>query len=159
MIKERAGRYTMSLRRKEYIDRLIDKKIEEYLSVFGAVSIEGPKWCGKTWASLNHANSVVLLDEEEIKDTYDEPFLAWPYGPVAQRQNRRFRSFGCSPIIGIFDKSPKYEPLNPIILHFLKIDLFKMVDASHTHKFWKENRAAIKSGRRDIKYPLDEVLR
>lgn len=58
----------MSLRKKEYIDRLVDKKIEEYLSVFGAVSIEGPKWCGKTWASLNHANSVVLLDEDEVKE-------------------------------------------------------------------------------------------
>ena len=58
----------MSLRRENYIDRLVDKKIEEYLSIFGAVSIEGPKWCGKTWASLNHANSVVLVDEEEIKE-------------------------------------------------------------------------------------------
>ena len=58
----------MSLRKKEYINRLIDKKIEEYLSIFGAVSIEGPKWCGKTWASLNHANSVVLLDDDEIKE-------------------------------------------------------------------------------------------
>lgn len=58
----------MSLRKKEYIDRLVDKKIEEYLSVFGAVSIEGPKWCGKTWASLNHANSVVLMDNEEIQE-------------------------------------------------------------------------------------------
>lgn len=58
----------MSLRKKEYINRLVDKKIEEYLSIFGAVSIEGPKWCGKTWASLNHANSVVLLDEDEIKE-------------------------------------------------------------------------------------------
>ncbi len=58
----------MSLRRKEYIDRLVDKKIEEYLSIFGAVSIEGPKWCGKTWASLNHANSVVLLDKEEMRE-------------------------------------------------------------------------------------------
>lgn len=57
----------MTLRKKEYIDRLVDKKIEDYLSVFGAVSIEGPKWCGKTWASLNHANSVVYLDREEIK--------------------------------------------------------------------------------------------
>lgn len=104
-------------------------------------------------------NSRNVLGEETIKDAYDEPFLAWPYGPVAQRQNRRFRSFGCSPIIGIFDKVPKYEPLNPIILRFLKINLFKMVDASHTHKFWKENSAAIKSGRRDIKYPLYEVLR
>lgn len=58
----------MSLRKEEYIDRLVDEKIEEYLSIFGAVSIEGPKWCGKTWTSLNHANSVVLLDEEEIKE-------------------------------------------------------------------------------------------
>ncbi len=58
----------MSLRKEEYIDRLVDKKIEEYLEIFGAVSIEGPKWCGKTWTSLNHANSMVLLDEDEIKE-------------------------------------------------------------------------------------------
>lgn len=58
----------MSLRKENYIDRLIDKKIDEYLSVFGAISIEGPKWCGKTWASLNHANSKVLLDDEETKE-------------------------------------------------------------------------------------------
>lgn len=58
----------MSLRKENYMDRLIDKKIEDYLSVFGAISIEGPKWCGKTWTSLNHANSKVLLDEEETKE-------------------------------------------------------------------------------------------
>ena len=58
----------MSLRKNEYIERLVDKKIDDYLSIFGAVSIEGPKWCGKTWTSLNHANSVVYLDEEEIKE-------------------------------------------------------------------------------------------
>ena len=29
----------MSLRKSEYIDRLVDKKIDEYLSIFGAVSI------------------------------------------------------------------------------------------------------------------------
>ncbi len=58
----------MSLRKEGYINRLIDRKIEDYLSIFGAISIEGPKWCGKTWASLNHANSKVLLDDEEIKE-------------------------------------------------------------------------------------------
>ena len=58
----------MSLRKEEYIDRLVDKKIKEYLEVFGAISIEGPKWCGKTWASLNHANSKVLLDEDDAKE-------------------------------------------------------------------------------------------
>ena len=58
----------MSLTEKNYKERLIDKKISEYLEVFGAVSIEGPKWCGKTWTSLNHANSVVFMDEEENQE-------------------------------------------------------------------------------------------
>ena len=40
-----------------------EKKIEEYLSVFGAVSIEGPKWCGKTWTSKYHSNSEFLLSD------------------------------------------------------------------------------------------------
>ena len=57
----------MSLREKGYINRLVDKKIEDYLDVFGAISIEGPKWCGKTWTALNHANSVVYLDDEEAR--------------------------------------------------------------------------------------------
>lgn len=57
----------MSLRKEEYIDRLVDKKIKEYLEIFGAVSIEGSKWCGKTWTSLNHANSQILLDKDDIK--------------------------------------------------------------------------------------------
>lgn len=57
----------MSLKQKGYIPRLIDKKIENYLKVFGAISVEGPKWCGKTWSSLNHAESVVYLDNEETK--------------------------------------------------------------------------------------------
>jgi predicted AAA+ superfamily ATPase len=44
---------------------LIDRKISRYIRLFGALSIEGPKWCGKTWTALNHANSVVyILDPE-----------------------------------------------------------------------------------------------
>jgi hypothetical protein len=31
--------------------------------VFGALCIEGPKWCGKTWTSLNHAESVVYMGD------------------------------------------------------------------------------------------------
>lgn len=27
------------------------------------MSIEGPKWCGKTWTAKNHANSAVFLDD------------------------------------------------------------------------------------------------
>lgn len=48
---------------KEYKPRIIDKEVERYLSVFGAVCIEGAKWCGKTWTSMHHANSYVLLGD------------------------------------------------------------------------------------------------
>ena len=51
----------MSLQKVGYIPRIIDTKIEEYLQLFGAISIEGPKWCGKTWTALNHAGSVIYI--------------------------------------------------------------------------------------------------
>ena len=39
---------------QNYMPRIIDTKIEEYLKIFGAVCVEGPKWCGKTWTSSYH---------------------------------------------------------------------------------------------------------
>lgn len=44
-----------------YKKRIIDKTLNEYLEIFGAVLIEGPKWCGKTWTARNAANSEFLL--------------------------------------------------------------------------------------------------
>lgn len=58
----------MSLTRHGYIQRLIDNKLAKYLNIFGAVSIEGPKWCGKTWTGLNHANSASYLTEKSQRD-------------------------------------------------------------------------------------------
>ena len=46
---------------KNYRRRIVDDKIEHYLELFGAISIEGPKYCGKTWAGRYHSNSEVLL--------------------------------------------------------------------------------------------------
>jgi hypothetical protein len=42
----------VSLTKDGYIPRLVDTQIERYLGLFGAVSIEGPKWCGKTWTAM-----------------------------------------------------------------------------------------------------------
>lgn len=46
-----------------YRPRIIDRKVEGYLSVFGAVCIEGPKWCGKTWTSSCHCRSAVYIGD------------------------------------------------------------------------------------------------
>ena len=53
------------MKRKEYLPRIIDKTIEKYLNVFGAVCIEGPKWCGKTWTSEYHSNSAFFVGNPE----------------------------------------------------------------------------------------------
>ena len=58
----------MSLEKEHYRKRLIDEKISKYLKIFGAISIQGPKWCGKTWTSLKHANSVSYMTERSLRD-------------------------------------------------------------------------------------------
>lgn len=55
----------MALTKEGYTRRLVDNELEELLEMFGAVSIEGPKYCGKTWTALNHANSSVLLTKSD----------------------------------------------------------------------------------------------
>lgn len=47
----------------QYRNRLIDDKIDLHLRAFGAVCIEGPKWCGKTWTSEHHASSEIKLQD------------------------------------------------------------------------------------------------
>ncbi len=58
----------MNFNKDEYMPRLIDKNLDDYLKVFGALSVEGPKWCGKTWTSSKHAKSAVYLDDDETKE-------------------------------------------------------------------------------------------
>ena len=64
----------MTLRKEGYRDRIIDEKIKKNLKLFGAISLEGPKWCGKTWTALNHANSVVYLNN--VSNNFNERKLA-----------------------------------------------------------------------------------
>lgn len=53
------------MNRNEYKPRIIDKKIRQYLETFGAVCVEGPKWCGKTWSSSYHCKSEILIGDPE----------------------------------------------------------------------------------------------
>lgn len=51
------------MKKKSYRPRLIDGMLEKYLNSFGAVYIEGPKWCGKTWACEQQAVSEYKLGD------------------------------------------------------------------------------------------------
>lgn len=49
------------MEREDYRPRLIDNIIDSYLEAFGAVCVEEPKWCGKTWTSSYHCKSEIML--------------------------------------------------------------------------------------------------
>lgn len=49
--------------KKQYKTRIIDPIVEDYLKTFGAVCIEGPKWCGKTWTSSYHSKSEIYISD------------------------------------------------------------------------------------------------
>ena len=51
------------MKKDNYKSRIIDKTIEQYLRSFGAVCVEGPKWCGKTWTSSYHSNSEIYIGD------------------------------------------------------------------------------------------------
>lgn len=51
------------MEKDDYKKRMIDDEVENYLKAMGAVCIEGPKWCGKTWTSRYHANSEFLVGD------------------------------------------------------------------------------------------------
>lgn len=55
----------MVLTKNGYRARLVDRNISLTLETMGAVCIEGPKWCGKTWTGLNHSESVIDLSDSK----------------------------------------------------------------------------------------------
>ena len=46
-----------------YIDRCVDRLIERDLVIFGAVLVQGPKWCGKTTTAHRFAESSLSLSD------------------------------------------------------------------------------------------------
>jgi len=55
---------------REYLPRIIDTQIVENLAASGAVLIEGPKWCGKTWSARHIANSVLYMQDPDKSANY-----------------------------------------------------------------------------------------
>ena len=51
------------LDKSKYKKRIIDELLKKYLTLFGAVCLQGPKWCGKTWTALYHSNSAIMLGD------------------------------------------------------------------------------------------------
>ena len=53
-----------------YLTRTADALLTEWLEAFGAILIEGPKWCGKTTTAEQVAKSVIKLQDPDMRDEY-----------------------------------------------------------------------------------------
>jgi predicted AAA+ superfamily ATPase len=56
----------------EYLPRMIDTLLQDYLDSFGAILIEGPKWCGKTTTGAHHAKSILQMQDPDRREAYLE---------------------------------------------------------------------------------------
>ena len=65
------------LRREGYKPRVLDAKLEDLLMRFGAVEVQGPKYCGKTWTSLAFGESLTRLSDFDTRNVVtSDPKLA-----------------------------------------------------------------------------------
>ena len=53
-----------------YMPRLIDSELELRLRAFGAVLLEGPKFCGKTTSAEHIAASTLYMQDEDRSADY-----------------------------------------------------------------------------------------
>ncbi len=53
-----------------YLERIADGTLVERLETFGAVLIEGPKWCGKTTTAEQVARSVIKMQDPDKRHEY-----------------------------------------------------------------------------------------
>ena len=55
---------------RKYLSRIADKLLYERLEASGAVLVEGPKWCGKTWTSLQASKSHMFMQDPDKKASF-----------------------------------------------------------------------------------------
>ena len=51
----------------EYLNRTADVMLKDLLDAFGAVLIEGPKWCGKTTTAEQAAKSAIRMQDTDMR--------------------------------------------------------------------------------------------
>lgn len=62
----------------EYLKRTADVMLHDLLDAFGAVLIEGPKWCGKTTTAEQAARSVIRMQDADMRDEYLSTAMSKP---------------------------------------------------------------------------------
>lgn len=62
----------------EYLRRIFDETLKDYMEAFGAVLIEGPKWCGKTTTAGQQAKSILKMTDSDEQEANTATALTKP---------------------------------------------------------------------------------
>ncbi|MCL1978796.1 MAG: DUF4143 domain-containing protein [Methanomassiliicoccaceae archaeon] len=54
---------------RKYLSRIVDKTLDAKLRYMGAVLIEGPKWCGKSWTAAQKAASALYMQDPDTRES------------------------------------------------------------------------------------------
>lgn len=80
------------------------------------------------------------LAETVFKDSNLE---GWLYGPVVPELYDQYKDFRSTPIHDIGEADSRFEKYNEMIDKLIGFNPFVLVDMSHTHTFWKDNKTNI----------------
>jgi hypothetical protein len=61
-----------------YRPRIIDEILKEALEASGAVWLQGPKWCGKTWTASQIARSILMMQDPDESANYLQQAMVKP---------------------------------------------------------------------------------
>lgn len=86
-------------KKEEYQPRLIDKTIDIYLECCGAICIEGPKWCGKTWTSSYHSKSEFFVGDPKNNFSNREFATMDPYAVLDGEKPRMIDEWQEAPLL------------------------------------------------------------
>lgn len=81
--------------------------------------------------------------DDLVQRIYDEKFEAWPYGPVIRTQYFNNRRFGRYTIKRTGTYYNEYSVFDELIAKYINKPISSLVEKSHMHSTWFENRDSI----------------
>lgn len=99
-----------------------------------------------------------IINEDWLQEQYNSEFFVWRYGPVVKDIYEDYSIYGASKIFERKNENDSYTFLNKIIDARLKENVFDLVDESHSHTHWENNKEHIVYGRSNISYTVEDLL-
>lgn len=98
-----------------------------------------------------------LFTQQQLQNIYDEPFLAWRYGPVVKSVYTLYKIYESDPITKNYPEAPELKALNNKIIQLSNVDTFILMNKSHLERFWQANEDKIVGWRSNVAYSLADV--